>query len=125
MLLAHKNLEDGCVLKCPYCGQMHPITYRGITKDFISGNLAYCPDAGYAFCNCKNIFFTDYENMNKKVYDQQYHAKYADIFKDNPTATSKIKKYADEYGPIIEGIAEGRDFLEIGCAHDAIIDFFR
>jgi 2-polyprenyl-3-methyl-5-hydroxy-6-metoxy-1,4-benzoquinol methylase len=76
-----------------------------------------CPDAGYSFCNCKNIFFTDWKNIDQRIYDEAYSSKY------------NVRN--EEFDRLHHGYAEhhlkfftdcGNKFLEIGTANDLILD---
>lgn len=45
---------------CPICGRDNRMVVKGVYKP---GELY--PDIGYSFCNCKCIFYTNYENIKK------------------------------------------------------------
>jgi len=50
--------------KCPLCGAMQRMLIRGVYVE--NGKSMMYPDMGYSFCNCKNIFFTKWENITDK-----------------------------------------------------------
>lgn len=47
--------------KCPLCGRMNRMVVRGVY--ICNGKREQYPDIGYSFCNCKNLFYTNYENV--------------------------------------------------------------
>lgn len=64
----HKRLPDIVPMfeqECPLCHEKHRMIVRGwyIHKD----TEERYPDIGYSFCNCRNIFFTNYENIKRNV----------------------------------------------------------
>lgn len=46
---------------CPLCARLNRIVVLGVYRDH-KGPQRY-PDMGYSFCNCKNIFYTRFENL--------------------------------------------------------------
>lgn len=50
--------------ECPACGRMNRVVVKGIYKN--GDNHELYPDIGYSFCNCKAIFYTNYENVKVK-----------------------------------------------------------
>jgi SAM-dependent methyltransferase len=51
-----------CLQECPLCHEQKYVVARGIIK--MGDSIARFPDRGYSFCNCKNIWFTDWENID-------------------------------------------------------------
>lgn len=48
---------------CPLCGTPQRMMVKG---SYIEKNKATLhPDMGYSFCNCRNIFFTKWENVSR------------------------------------------------------------
>jgi len=75
---------------------------------------------GYSFCNCRNIFFTNWSNMDQGSYDADYVNKY-----DNPIILKHLKEYIDAYGNVIKKELNGKFYgkaLEIGCIATPILD---
>jgi hypothetical protein len=61
--------------ECPACGRMNRMVVKGVyIRD---GKKELYPDIGYSFCNCKAIFYTNYENIKdgKKITGFQYYEK--------------------------------------------------
>ena len=106
--------------RCPLCGEMHPAIMRGLTTDMETGEVKIAYDKGYSFCNCRNIFFTDYENIEKSVYDIDYSNKYK---------TENVKQIsifeAEKYYEIFKHYNSSlSSLLEIGSVHDHVLDVF-
>ena len=57
---------------CPLCGQLQTIMMRGKTHDLETDEIGVVGDRGYSFCNCRNIFFTDWKNIDLGHYDGTY-----------------------------------------------------
>lgn len=49
--------------RCPMCRKEHRMMIRGLYVD--NGKSQLYPDMGYSFCNCRNIFFTKWENITE------------------------------------------------------------
>lgn len=103
--------------ECPLCGTEHPIYIKGMIKDLEDQDKAHIShDKGYSFCNCKNIYFTKWENMEQEIYDEEYVEKY-----DN--SAEILKKYSKTYFPELKRLNPNISrFLEIGCINDAILE---
>ncbi len=104
--------------KCPFCKTEHPIIVRGHVKNPETEEPSLVEDRGYSFCNCKNIWYTDWSNIDFRVYDNLYFEKY-DI-----EQTRKMFDYACEvHFPIFkEHNTDIKSFLDIGAIHDGILD---
>lgn len=75
----HKRLPDVVPMfeqTCPICERKQRMIVRGwyIHKD----KEERYPDIGYSFCNCHNIFFTNYENVKSYagITSEQYPVDY-------------------------------------------------
>lgn len=103
---------------CPFCGMEHPIIVRGNVKNPETLKDGIVEDKGYSFCNCKNIWYTDWDNMDSRVYDNKYSEKY-DI-----SLTRKLFDLACEvHFPIFkEHHANIKKFADIGAIHHGILD---
>lgn len=56
---------------CPLCGRSNRMVVKGV---YIKDDKAELyPDIGYSFCNCKSIFYTDYENVKVKTHSGIQH----------------------------------------------------
>lgn len=110
--LQFKQIATENVQICPLCGMPQEGVVKGtITKD----GVMEIHDKWYSFCNCRNIFFTDWSNMNQEVYDGDYQKKY-----DNPNVKAVVLKLAEETLDLIpkkDGL-----FAEIGVVTDTVLD---
>ena len=97
---------------CPLCGMTHAVMVPGIVK-IDSTKRQRVPDQGYSFCNCKNIWFTDWKNINQDCYDEDYFDRY-----NNEVVSKAIARYS-EYFPILENV---KSFMEIGCINESLLD---
>jgi cyclopropane fatty-acyl-phospholipid synthase-like methyltransferase len=105
---------------CPLCGEEHITIMHGIVGDLEDyTKKQICLDRGYSFCNCRNIFYTKYENIDKSVYDKRYYEKYN---------TENIKAIAQKEIEVLYPILKQHNkniktFLEIGCIRDYVLDY--
>ena len=81
--------------KCPICGKNNKICFKE-----------------YSFCRCWNIFYTDWSNIDQKVYNEKYKEKYEDV-------KYNIGRYVDRYFSWLR--PEGT-FLEIGSVNDIMLE---
>lgn len=67
MSIAQKlnDVQSFFVQECPLCSRPNRIVARGVYRD--ETEMRLYPDIGYSFCNCKNIFYTRFENLNTGV----------------------------------------------------------
>lgn len=106
---------------CPFCGNAQDVIvfgHRPIKDD--PGKVQFDQQHGYSFCNCRNIFFTNWENINQGVYDPDYHKKYL-----NPTSKYLLGNYITKYGPMIKEALNHKTFgkaIEIGCVASDVLD---
>ena len=70
--------------RCPICGSMQEIAWRGHVN-YKEKAQVMPPMFGYSFCNCHNIFFTDYRNISKDMmYNDYYSQRYNnELLRDN------------------------------------------
>ena len=112
--------------RCPLCGELQAVIVNGIRVEhsdpssFSNDKMFVEKDKGYSFCNCHNIFFTDWSNMDKGEYDDFYIKRY-----NEPNAKIACWKFAEKYIPIIKESFGNRSlgkFLEIGSPNDSVLD---
>ena len=100
---------------CPLCGMLQNIEILGQETD---GDKQYINnEKGYSFCNCNNIFFTDWSNIEQAVYDKDYEKRY-----DSEAVKICMEQYAGAYFDKLLERTDGRNFLEIGCVNPALLD---
>lgn len=109
--------ETWSVQACPFCGSEQPMVVTGIT--FIGEESFDVPDRGYSFCNCKNIWFTNWSNIDQGTYVDPTYAKKHDS-----------KYYTDLVKQLFRGYAEllikesngGKKFLDLGSVNQYLLD---
>jgi len=52
--------------ECPLCGMNQRMMIRGLYIDKKDGKGSLYPDMGYSFCNCRDIFFTKWQNITSE-----------------------------------------------------------
>ena len=58
------DIDPFFMQRCPLCGRMNRMIVKGIYKKGDTHEVY--PDIGYSFCNCKCVFYTNYENVKVK-----------------------------------------------------------
>ena len=105
---------------CPLCGQEQDIIFNGHVPTGNPDNpqeVRVEKDKGYSFCNCRNIHFTDWKNIEQGVYDEAYEKKY-----DNENMKRLSLRCASEYFGIVKHLTQGVKFLEIGAVAPFLLD---
>jgi SAM-dependent methyltransferase len=105
--------------ECPFCGQLQDVMVNGhypnpTTED--PEQVMIDPCLGYSFCNCKNIFFTDWKNMTQAIYDAKYVKRY-----DGDYVNKILRQYVSHYWKYLEKFV-GERLLDIGAINDGIMD---
>lgn len=106
---------------CPLCKEGQDVIIQGwinkMNDEGIQENIIQ-KDRGYSFCNCRNIFFTDFNERFSDIYDGKYVSKY-----DNDHAKKLLKNYSI-YLKIINDKSQYRNLklLEIGAATDVMAE---
>ena len=108
--------------KCPFCNSEQIMMMRGLVRDMEDFEVHISHDRGYSFCNCRNIFYTDYKNINKAIYDESY-GKWYETSKDIKTiAVNEIEKL---YPKLKSLCPDAKSFFEIGSIHDYVLDYMK
>lgn len=113
-----QRLPERVMQTCPLCGERQPIIIHGLSADLETGHMKMCADMGYSFCNCRNVFFTDWSNIKQDVYDEGYHLKYKtrDI---EVIAKGEFKKFLK----VIKQLGyDPQSIFEIGAITDDVLD---
>ena len=98
---------------CPLCGMPQEGFVQGTIT--VNGEYKLQDDKWYSFCNCHNIFFTDWSNMKQEVYDESYQKKYE--------GAPINKKITDNYHRVFNAIpVYGGTFVEVGVVTDQVMD---
>ena len=87
----------------------------GITPE----KLAEVPDKGYAFCNCRNIFYTHWNNIEQDIYyGEDYHERHL-----GENVAKDIKLFFDTYKPMLVKHGNGgTKLLDLGCETHYLLD---
>lgn len=107
---------------CPLCNEPQDVIINGHRPvlDGPGNQVQFDKKLGYSFCNCRNIFFTNWKNINQGVYDPEYHKKY-----DNAVSKHLLANYIRTYqDQIIESLnykTYGKA-IEIGCVAPDVLD---
>lgn len=113
------NFPKNRMQKCPLCGTEQIMFIAGTVRhpeNFDDSRPVL--DRGYSFCNCRNIFFTDWSNIDQSVYDQHYCTRY-----DPKLNKVSHDRYSEAYLKSgILGIKKGTKFLEIGASCTFLLD---
>lgn len=107
--------------KCPCCGMGHPMYINGYSRDYHTERIVIHPNRGYSFCNCKNLWYTDWKNINQEEYNEVERSKTANASaKYNKTIvfTQTIMKLKNFHSSI-------KSFLNIGGGSLFIEDLIR
>lgn len=105
-------------MECPLCKKEHPLLVRGYVADTMDTTI-FSPveDRGYAFCNCRNIFYTDWANIDQRIYDESYSEKY-----QSEELNESFRKGFEYYYPIISELKIIKRFCEIGAINSTLLD---
>jgi len=55
------DIDKNFIQICPLCGQKNRMVLKGVRHNGTSREIY--PDIGYSFCNCKSIFYTNFDNI--------------------------------------------------------------
>lgn len=109
---------------CPLCKEEQAIIINGWIQrpnedPAKEQHLDIQEDRGYSFCNCHNIFFTDFNKEFADIYTQTYVSKY-----NGDHAKGLVRNYNIYLKKILElmGNRKSPHLLEIGAATDVICE---
>lgn len=112
------DYPDRCHQACPFCGEKQLIIMRGLVADIETREIHIAHDKGYSYCNCRNIFYTDWKNIDPTIYDEHYFKKYdsPNLKKIGTINTELTLKILQNLKPDI------KTFIEIGSPVDITLD---
>lgn len=117
-MIGQRNAKQ---MTCPLCSSHQDKIFDGhYFDDQDKRQVLFDKDNGFAFCNCNNVFFGDWKNIEQSTYDSDYTKKY-----NNPVTTQYFIKYFETYKDIIKGHKKSGRFVEIGCVNQALLDCFK
>lgn len=108
---------------CPLCKQENDIIIMGhFPHPEIPVSAIFSNYNGYSFCNCRNIFYTDWSNIKQSVYNIDYYDKY-----NNEGVNDCYKSMAEFYGPrLLPSVYENiYNVLDVGSINPSILNYFR
>jgi hypothetical protein len=118
--LQFKKLARENVQHCPLCGMPQEGIVNGMQYTYKPtgelDDIKIHEDKWFSFCNCRNIFFTPWENMEQDVYNEEYTVRFQGLDKDR-SFNLAMKESFDSF-PISKGT-----FIEVGVVHDYILDY--
>lgn len=106
---------------CPICHNEQDVIINGWEK-IENGHVTPLEDKGYSFCNCHNIYFTDWSNINQGTYDPDYYKKY-----DAPHINKAYKTTFDRIYPKlhVKPLMVYPAALEIGAISPVTLDLLK
>lgn len=120
-MITQENEKRLAAQQCPLCGEYQDIILNGHIPDEKPGHVKMLLDKGYSFCNCRNIFYTDWDqNIEQGVYDPNYCEKYI-----NPVSASLLRNYADYYLTIIKQFVQTGTVMDVGSVAPFVLDGFK
>ena len=94
------EIEPFFMQDCPLCGRSNRMVVKGVCR--YDDKTELYPDIGYSFCNCKNIFFTRFENI-KEHDDRSFQnierplEKLAELFDSMESGQNLLIRMPDVY----------------------------
>lgn len=105
---------------CPLCKEPQDIIVMGhFQNPDDPKTIMFSQYNGYSFCNCRNIFFTDWSNIIQGVYNPTYYKKY-----DQEGLRIRYEKSAQVYLSKMVLPFKGK-ILEIGAINPYVLDYFK
>ena len=104
---------------CPLCGEMQEPVVAGTMDHEDPALMLVDHSRGYSFCNCRNIWYTDWANMRQSKYDKKYSDRY-----DNSVTYKCLSNYF-VYNQIIRETHPTGSILEIGCINTGLLDQYK
>ena len=105
---------------CPLCGQLQTIMMRGKVRDLEDKTINVVGDKGYSFCNCRNIFFTDWKNILLDVYDTEYSEAEGG---DEGDQANRIMEVGKQWEIVQRHAPKAKSLLNVGDYEDTFLDY--
>lgn len=105
---------------CPLCGQLQTIMMRGKVRDLEDKTINVVGDKGYSFCNCRNIFFTDWKNILLDVYDAEYSEAEGG---DEGDQANRILEVGKQWEIVQRFAPRAKSLLNVGDYEDTFLDY--
>jgi len=104
---------------CPLCGQLQTIMLRGKVADIETGVYNVVGDKGYSFCNCRNIFFTNWKNIDLTRYDENYIRHAMGDQEDRILEVEKQWEIVNRFYP------KAKSLLNVGDYEERFLDYIK
>lgn len=112
--------ESWCKQKCPLCGQENIVVINGITV-IDTNKIKAIPDRGYSFCNCRDIFYTNWSNIDTEIY---YTDKYVEAHKE--VHFNQLKEVFKNFVKDLKEFGNGGSkLLDLGTVQPEILIFMQ
>jgi len=112
------KFEHYCLQDCPLCGRPNQMVVCGLVS-INPTDTAKVPDKGYSFCNCKNIWYTNWTNIEQAEYFREEYIS-GHCFERHET---EWKNFWKKYSPVLKEHGNGgKKLLDIGCITDYLVD---
>ena len=112
---------------CPLCNSQQDVIINGWGKS--ENGVVYMKDIledkGYSFCHCRNVFFTDWSNINQGTYDPEYYKKYDQPFIDAAYRRTFNYKYQAIKDSLYFNSPFAPKVLDVGSINKTILDCFK
>ena len=112
------RFEPYSIQSCPLCGRDNIMVVNGYVSVHNTKVVAV-PDQGYSFCNCKNVWYTNWKNIDQTNYfDSEYSSlHYRERYR------KEIERLFKEYKPMFEQYGNGgKKLVDLGCVVDFFVD---
>jgi len=98
------------LMKCPFCGMGHPMYVNGTCRDYHTDVQLLHPYEGYSFCNCKNVWYTDWKNIDQEKY--HYTEK---VYSEGITEGNAVVRVNQSIKSLTSFNKKINTFLDVGC----------
>ncbi len=109
-----------CKQECPFCHEDKIVIANGLIRS--GEKIELYPDRGYSFCNCKNIWFTDWSNIDLPYYNQSIIEKEHKDSKDYKKGCKEILQHYLRLDKIHNGGYGKNMFLDLGSIAPFTLD---
>lgn len=117
-MIGERNVKR---INCPLCNEPQDRIVDGHYNDPENPKtIKMHTDEGFAFCNCRNIFFNDWKNIEQSTYDAKYTEKY-----QHESINKYFQQYFLTYFPRIRQYKNHGRMVEIGCVNPALLNLFK
>lgn len=106
------------IQNCPLCGRANLMVAYGLVS-IDDQTMTKTPDQGYSFCNCKNIWYTNWKNINQTDYYDEHYSQlhYRERYR------VELRRLFNEYYPLLQKHGNGGNkLLDVGCIVDFLVD---